>query len=221
MNTRNNLSQENMKTRFKSRNLPHLFHHEKPIFITYRLNFTLPKQEMDKYQQRIKDWHRELESLPDDERTQKLKTKDKRFFDWFDNLIGLSPDVPQILHQDGIREIIQESFHHFDGVRYTLLCYCIMPNHVHVLINPLVQEDGNIFSVSHIVYTWKRYTATAINRALGQQGSLWQKECYDRLVRDKDDLGKLLGYIVNNPVEANLVKDWRDWKGTYLKDEVM
>ena len=96
-----------------------------------------------------------------------------------------------------------------------------MPNHVHVLINPLVQEDGDIFSISRIVYTWKRYTATAINRVLGKKGKLWQKEIYDSLVRDKEDLGKVIGYIVNNPVEANLVEDWRDWKGTYLKDEVM
>jgi len=221
MNSRNYISQENMKTRFKSRNLPHMFHHEKPIFITYRLNFNLPEKEMNRYRQLIKGWYHELRDLPKDERTFRLQDRDKRFFDWFDKIIGLAPDLPQILHQDGIREIIQESFHHFDGLRYTLLCYCIMPNHVHVLINPLVQEDGDIFSISRIVYTWKRYTATAINRVLGKKGKLWQKEIYDSLVRDKEDLGKVIGYIVNNPVEANLVEDWRDWKGTYLKDEVM
>lgn len=221
MNTRNNLSPKNMKNFFKARRLPHMYHHEKPIFITYRLKFTLPDKVMAGYQQRIQDWHAELEDLPQDERADRLKDKDKRFFDWIDNLIGLSPDVPQILHQDGIREIIQESFHKFDGVRYTLLSYCIMPNHVHVLINPLVQEDGNIFSISHIVYTWKRYTATAINRVLGRRGNLWEKENYDSLVKDKEGLGRVIGYIVNNPVNANLVEDWRDWKGTYLKNEVM
>jgi len=221
MNIHNNISQENMKTRFKSRNLPHMFHHAKPVFITYRLKFTLPQKDMAKYQQRLKDWYAELENLPDSERANLLKDKDQRFFDWYDQLLGLSPDAPRFLHQDGIRKIIQESFHHFDGLRYTLLCYCIMPNHVHVLINPLVQEDGDIFSVSRIVYTWKTYTAKAINKVLGKKGNLWQKEIYDSLVNDKEGLAKVIGYIVNNPVEANLVEDWQDWKGTYLKDEVM
>ena len=221
MNTYNRLSKENMKTRFQSRNLPHLFDRYKPVFITYRLKFSLPHQLMVDYQKQIKDWYAELEDLSEDERKQKLKNKDKRFFDWYDQLLGLSSDIPYILHKDGIREIIQESFHHFDGVRYTLLGYCIMPNHVHVLISPMVQEDGNIFSTSHIVYTWKRYTANAINKVLGKRGNLWQKECYDSLVKDKAGLGRVLEYIVNNPVKANLVKDWRDWKGTYMRDGIM
>ena len=221
MSIHNHLSPENMKTYFKPSRLPHIYHHGKPIFITYRLKFPLPQQMLDDYNKRIRAWYKELRDLPKDERAYLLVDKDKRFFDWYDRLLGLSPDIPQILHQDGIREIIQESFHHFDGLRYTLLCYCIMPNHVHVLIVPKAQEGGKIFSISRIVFTWKTYTAKAINKALGQQGSLWQRECYDSLVNDKEGLAKVIGYIVNNPVAANLVEDWRDWKGTYLKDEVM
>lgn len=221
MSIHNHLSQENMKTYFKPRRLPHIYHHEKPIFITYRLKFPLPQQMLDDLDKRIRSWYKELRDLPKDERVYLLVDKDKRFFDWYDRLLGLSPDIPQILHQDGIREIIQESFHHFDGLRYTLLCYCIMPNHVHVLIVPKVQESGKIFSISRIVFTWKTYTAKAINKVLGKKGSFWQRECYDSLVNDKEGLAKVIGYIVNNPVAANLVEDWRDWKGTYLKDEVM
>ena len=90
-------------------------------------------------------------------------------------------------------------------------------NTPHVLIVPLVQDDGNIFPISHIIYTWKKYTATAINKVLGKKGSLWQKESYDSLIRNENGLGQALEYIVNNPVKAGLVEDWRDWKGTYVK----
>ena len=168
----------------------------------------------------IDDWKQHLEGLSETERAFKLKDEDQRFFDWFDKLIALSPDVPHLLQKDGIREIIEESFRHFDGLRYTLLSYCIMSNHVHVLIYPKLQENGKIFPIPHIVYTWKKYTATAINRVLGKHGSLWQKEVYDHLVRDEQELGHVVGYIVNNPVKAGLVNEWQQWKGTYVKPGV-
>ncbi len=217
MNGHNMISGENMKAYYKSRNLPHLFADDKPIFITYRLDFTLPQKVMQDYSRLIEDWIRDLEDLSDAERARHLKDKDQRFFAWFDRLIAVSPEVPQLLHKDGIREIIEESFKHFDGVRYTLLSYCIMPNHVHVLIYPKLQEDGLIFSIPHIVYTWKKFTGTAINRILGKQGSLWQKEIYDSLVKDDAGLTNVVEYIVNNPVKAKLVNEWQQWKGTYVR----
>ena len=220
MNSHNMLSSENMKAYFQSRHLPHIFAEDKPIFITYRLKFTLPQKVMDQYKKQIEDWNKEVLALPKAERVIRLQTKDRRFFDWFDRLIAISPEVPSLLHRDDVREIIEESFKHFDGLRYTLLSYCIMPNHVHVLIYPLVQDDGKIYSISHIVYTWKKYTAAAINKVLGKQGSLWQKESYDSLVKDEQGLGNVLEYIVNNPVKAGLVNDWQEWKGTYVKADL-
>jgi REP element-mobilizing transposase RayT len=206
-----------MKVYFHSRNLPHIHAGNTPIFITYRLNFTLPQKVMEQYKQLTEEWSQELECLSQEEKDIKLKEKGHRFFDWFDRIIARSPDVPRLLHKDGIRQIIEESFKRFDGLRYTLLGYCIMPNHVHVLIYPLVQDDGNIFPIPHIVYTWKKYTAAAINKVLGKKGSLWQKESYDSLVRDENGLVQVLEYIVNNPVKAQLVEDWQDWKGTYVR----
>jgi REP element-mobilizing transposase RayT len=217
MNSHNMLSSENIKGYFKSRNLPHIFAEDKPIFITYRLKFTLPQKVMDQYKKQVEDWNKDLLSLPKDERITRLKTKDSELFDWFDRLIAMSPEVPSLLHRDGIREIIEESFKHFDGLRYTLLSYCIMPNHVHVLILPRLQENGKIYSISHTVYTWKKYTAAAINKSLGKKGSLWQKESYDSLVMDYQGLGNVLEYIINNPVKAGLVAEWQDWKGTYVQ----
>ena len=65
------------------------------------------------------------------------------------------------------------------------------------------------------------HNAGRINAALGQQGSLWQKECYDHLVRDIDELNRIVDYIVENPVKAGLAEDWKQWKGTYLHRDYM
>ena len=220
MNTHNNISNENMKFQYKSRNLPHMFDVEKPVFITYRLNFTIPKAVAEEYERRIKEWTEEIAKLPEEDKKLKLNDKNARSFAWFDELIAKSDEVPQLLHKEGFREIIEESFKHFDGIRYKLLCYCIMSNHVHVLISPLLQDDGKIFSIPHIVYTWKKYTAAAINKLMESKGNLWQKEIYDRLVRDEKELGRVVEYILNNPVKAGLVAQWWQWKGNYVHSEL-
>ena len=216
MSDHNTISQTNQKFLYRSRNLPHMFDVDKPVFITYRLKFTLPQAIKDGYAQQKEEWHKQLAGLNRDERVERLKSKDARFFAWFDDLLAKSPDVPRFLHQQDICDIITQSFKHFDGIRYTLLAYSIMPNHVHVLILPRILEDGSIFSLHHIVYTWKKYTAHAINKRLGRSGSLWQKEIYDHLVRNEQELSNVVSYILMNPVKAGLVDEWQKWQGNYL-----
>jgi len=198
-----------------------MFDVDKPIFITYRLKFTLPRAVIDTYARQQEEWTRQLTELAAEEQQEMLKSKDSLFFAWFDALLAKSPDVPRLLHQDEIRNIITESFKRFEGVRYTLLAYSIMPNHVHVLILPKTQEDGKIFSLQHIVYTWKKFTANTINKRLGRSGSLWQREVYDRLVRNENELNKVVDYILQNPVKAGLVNEWKEWPGNYLNEDVL
>lgn len=220
MHDHNNIAQENQKFRYRSRNLPHMFDVDKPIFITYRLKFALPQKVIDTYARQKEEWTRQLTELAAEEQKEMLKSKDSLFFAWFDALLAQSPDVPRLLHREEIRNIITESFKRFDGVRYRLMAYSIMPNHVHVLILPKTQEDGKIFSLQHIVYTWKKFTANTINKRLGRSGSLWQREVYDRLVRNENELNKVVDYILQNPVKAGLVNEWKEWPGNYLNEDV-
>ncbi|GAB1365869.1 transposase [Candidatus Cloacimonadaceae bacterium] len=212
----NYISQENQKYEFKSRNLPHKYDTDKPVFITYSLKFSLPEAVMAEYSQRKENWEKQLLELSKDDRAEKLKSKDGLIFAWFDEPLDKTPDIPRILHQPEICDIIKESFQHFDGLRYKLLAYSVMPNHVHVVIFPLRQEDGEAYSFHHIIYSWKRFTANAINKLLNRKGSLWQKEGYNRLIKDEMELGRVVNYVLNNPVRAGLVKEWQDWRGNYL-----
>ena len=110
------------------------------------------------------------------------------------------------LQDKRIAAIMQDTLKHFDGERYQLLCWCIMPNHVHVLI-----EVNEGWSLSRIMHGWRSYTANEANRILGRTGKFWMEEYYDRYIRNDNHLQKTINYILNNPANAGL-DDW-PWVG--------
>jgi REP element-mobilizing transposase RayT len=220
MTKHNTISQENLKYSYRAGRLPHLFDVDKPIFITFRLKFTLPEAIINELERRKHEWLDEKEKLNEAEKQKMNRRKEGLFFAWFDKLLDTSPDIPKILHQEEITDIVASSLRYFDGKRYKLLAYCIMPNHVHVLIFPLRDTDGNMFSLAGITYSWKRFTSNRINKLLNKSGSLWLRESFDRLVRDEEELTRTVDYIVQNPVKAGLAMDWEGWRGSYLCEEL-
>lgn len=110
-----------------------------------------------------------------------------------------------------VAEIVQDTLRAHDGVKYNLLEWCIMPNHVHVLINVL----GD-WSLSQILHSWRSYTAQRANEILGRKGQFWMHEYFDRYIRDQKHYVSVVNYIANNPVKAGLavsVDQWR-WRGS-------
>ena len=111
-----------------------------------------------------------------------------------------------ILGEPQMARIVEDSLLHFQGERYALSAWCVMPNHVHAVITP---SEGH--SVSNILHSWKSFTASAINRSLGRSGKLWQHESFDHLVRNYDSLIRFITYTENNPVAADLCRHPEDW----------
>jgi hypothetical protein len=64
-----------------------------------------------------------------------------------------------------IAEIVEDALLRFDGERYRLIAWCVMPNHVHVVI-----ETTTRYSLGCIVHAWKSFTAKGANRVLGRGG---------------------------------------------------
>lgn len=83
---------------------------------------------------------------------------------------------------------------HFDGTRYHLGHWVIMPNHVHAIITPIGDT-----SLSEILHSWKSFTSKKINAARGEVGTVWQKESFDHIVRSPETLERIEGYILENP----------------------
>ena len=105
-----------------------------------------------------------------------------------------------------IAALVREALLKFDGERYELLAWCVMPNHVHVLIK---QAQG--FRLAEIVRSWKVFTARRANAVLGRRGTFWMREYHDRRIRDEAHLHRAVGYIERNPVKAGLCERPEDW----------
>ncbi len=111
------------------------------------------------------------------------------------------------LKHDNVAEIVAMSLrkHHED--HYRLYAWCIMPNHVHVVLEPLGK-----WQLQNILETWKGVSARKINRLLKRTGTLWQQECFDHLIRNDWDFHHAIEYTWKNPEEAGL-KNWKwRWK---------
>ena len=106
-----------------------------------------------------------------------------------------------------IAELVEAALLHFDGERYRLLAWCIMPNHVHVVVEPSADNP-----LDRIVQSWKSYTAHQANRMLGRRGMFWHRDYFDRYVRDEGHLNRTIDYIENNPVKAGLVAESVKWR---------
>jgi REP element-mobilizing transposase RayT len=100
----------------------------------------------------------------------------------------------------------EDAILHFDGRRYRILAWCIMPNHVHVVVEPISANK-----LGTIVHTWKSFSAKQANRALGRSGPFWHRDYFDRFIRDEGHLARTVDYVENNPVKAGLVSATTAW----------
>ena len=110
------------------------------------------------------------------------------------------------LRRADIGALVEQALLCGDGARYRLLAWVVMPNHVHVLI-----ETQPGVALASIVQPWKGRSAYAANLLLGRSGAFWQREYFDRFIRDDAHLAAVTRYIHRNPVKAGLVAKPEDW----------
>lgn len=111
------------------------------------------------------------------------------------------------LRRREIATVVKETLLRYDGERYEVKAWVIMPNHSHIMIRP---HDGH--PLEKIMHSIKSYTATEANRLLGRKGAFWMREAFDRYIRDADHYARVKRYIENNPVKAKLCKRPEDWE---------
>jgi hypothetical protein len=86
------------------------------------------------------------------------------------------------LRDPPIAQLVADAITHFDEDRYTLLAWSVMPNHVHVLF---VAHQ----TVDRILQSWKSFTSKAANKLLQREGTFWQEDDWDRLIRSREEFG--------------------------------
>jgi REP element-mobilizing transposase RayT len=104
-----------------------------------------------------------------------------------------------VLARPEIADVMTSVLQFFDGQRYELLAWCIMPNHIHV-----VMRVSPGCELAQILHSWKSFSAKNINAALGSTGEFWRREYYDHLVRNEADLDRVVEYVAQNPQMAGL-----------------
>lgn len=174
------------------RRLPHWRQDGATYFVTFRLADSLPEFRL-----------RELDALQADldrryppPRTQQaweqiVRARAERVERWLDELHGSC-----LLAKPQFASHLTEAMHHFDGDRYVLGSYVVMPNHAHALVRPLAPPR---FPLEKIVGGWKQHSALEIGKMTGGAGRLWQDESHDRIIRDEEHLYRALQYIGRNP----------------------
>ena len=115
------------------------------------------------------------------------------------------------LRRPEIARLVQDALQHADGDRYRLLAWCVMPNHVHALIE---QMPGS--RLADIVQSWKSFTAKRANRMLGREGPFWARDYFDRYIRDENHFETTRRYVNENPAKAGLCEDAADWPWSSL-----
>ncbi|WP_295391597.1 DNA methyltransferase [uncultured Thiodictyon sp.] len=180
--------------------LPHWTCNGAVYHIVCRLADAIPQSKLDQWAAPLS---REEPGQQTDQAQQEARYRRFKEIDtWLDSGYGASH-----LRQPAIAEIVANALKYFDGDRYRLHAWCVMPNHVHVIVEPLGDNP-----LSKIIHSWKSFTANAINRRLGLSGALWQADAYNHIIRTHKEYEYQVRYVWHNPDKAN-IPNW-PWRWT-------
>jgi REP element-mobilizing transposase RayT len=180
-------------------NLPHWRLDGAIYAVTFRLEDSIPAEVLNQ-------WRREREHistraeeagrlLTEHENERLAELHCDRVEQWLDRGCGSC-----VLREERFALLVRDSMMYFDGQRYDLHAWCIMPNHVHSVL-----RTRESFDLSSVLHSWKGFTGTQIRRGLGGAGAIWQKESYDHVIRDAADWAAQVRYVAENPERAGLV----------------
>lgn len=191
--------------------MPHVDGADLIQHVSYHLADSLPKKAVEAMDEQLK-------SLPP---TLRDAEKEIRIAAYLDAGHGSC-----ILRVPELAEMVEETFTHFHGDRYQLHAWCVMPNHVHVLFQPM-----NGWTMSKIVSSWKSYTGRRISAYAKRNGMpdglsaklgrgepssvpnrAWHREYWDRYIRDHAHYMNVVKYIHENPVKSGLVAKAEEWR---------
>jgi len=114
------------------------------------------------------------------------------------------------------RQVVFDACRFFENQRYQLFALVVMPDHVHMLIQPL-PKDTDYWSLSSILHSIKSYSAKKIPMVMPHIGTVWQPERYDRIIRNDQEFAATWDYICQNPVKADLVDLTGDYPFLYVR----
>ena len=180
--------------------LPHRLGPGASYFITFRPAGSLPREVVLRLIE-----ERELKLREASAHPSAHSNAGKRFFGTFDAVLDQAQYGPCYLNRLAEAAIVQAALHYADGAGYELLAYCLMPNHVHLVVH--LPQDATT-PLARTLQRLKSHTARHLNRLRGGEGRVWQRESYDHRIRNARELAATIAYTLNNPVKAGLATEW-------------
>ncbi|MCK9212316.1 MAG: transposase, partial [Ignavibacteriaceae bacterium] len=186
------------------------YYNDGTYFITYRLFGSMPNailSELNKIY--ISEMKIDLNKL--------VLVKLENILNKYEELLNTNSYLPRYLSDERIAKICQSTIHYYDENQYKIICYCIMPNHIHLIFKLIPNNKG----IAKIMQSIKRTSASESNKVLDREGIFWQAESFDRLIRDDKELYFTINYVLENPVKAGLIDAWEKWKYTYINKDYL
>jgi REP element-mobilizing transposase RayT len=181
--------------RFTANRLPHWQQKGAVYFVTFRLADAVPQHLRTQWESERDAW---LRVHPQPWSPEVQRESHNRFSGaierWLDAGHGSC-----VLRRHDCAEVVAEALRHFDGERIAQIAWVVMPNHVHAVfvLNPA-------WPLEKVILSWKGFTARRINPLIGRKGNFWQRDYFDRLVRDARHLANCIRYSRRNPTKARL-----------------
>lgn len=171
--------------------LPHWDHPGMIQALNFRLADSLPASALER-------WKMELAGKSENEMAAEICRRVEKYLD--------AGHGECWLRQPEIARLTENALLHFDGQRYRLLAWCVMPNHVHAMIGT---REG--FPLPDVLHSWKSFAAKRANRLLKRRGEFWHREYFDRFIRNAEHYTQAVAYIEENPVKAGLARVKAEW----------
>lgn len=230
------------KKEFYKHNLPHFQQPGQAYFVTWCLKDTIPQKALMRYTRKLELLKSQIAGMgeavseppnirhdsefasPDNlSELEKLKMEyyslRKKYIKAYNNLLDAERNPLVNLSKPGHTKAIIESLKFWEGVKLENYAFCVMPNHVHWVFRVFEEDkNGEPAFLQDILYSVKRFTANQINVLEKRKGELWQKESFDTTIRDDKHLYYAIEYTINNPVSAGLVKERKDWPGSWISE---
>ncbi|MCP9766591.1 hypothetical protein EGI22_01640 [Lacihabitans sp. LS3-19] len=206
------------KKTFHQRDLPHLQPIGGTFFVTYNLADAIPRRVLNNLSSEFETQKKRIQQISLNPEVD-LDNLAKKYFAIRDKYLDLNPQGSNSLKIETIAQIVYDSLLFWNGKYLEMYCFCIMSNHVHAVFRlfdkPEVEKPKFL---EEIMQSIKRFSAYESNKLLNRTGHFWQVESYDRWVRNDDELHRIMAYVLNNPVKANLCEKPFDWKWTFLNE---
>jgi 1-hydroxy-2-methyl-2-(E)-butenyl 4-diphosphate synthase len=197
-------------TRQDSTHLPHWRIPGATYAVSFRLQDSIPRSAITLYLERkeilLKKLQQHESSASSRSHLPELLAIRSEISSLYGELIDTSQNATHgecHLAKPEISELVESALRHFDGGRYELIAWSVMPNHVHAILRPIGEE-----TLEKILFSWKSFTAKEANKLLGSDGPFWQPEYYDHIILNGEDLGNQIKYVMNNPVIAHVSARW-------------